>query len=293
MQNKTVSIILPVYNAERFLSPCIESVLQQTYTAWELIAVDDGSSDSSLEILQSYAEKNQRINVLSKKNEGVSIARNIALEQTKGEYVYFADADDVLMPDALSVLVEAMERYQATFVKADFLPIDENEKQVFVNKKQVIRKRFDGTVMNADKFFKKVLMKEYFLWTCLFRRDLIEKYQIRFIPHCRLMEDSAFIVDYLLHSDRNVYRDACVYGYRKYEGTVSAVKKDYSQDLVMILAHIEKSNVVGFQLELKAQIERVLSEAKSSEMKKKLVKVLQFLDRIKNSGMYVYYKLKS
>ena len=291
MQNKTVSIILPVYNAERFLSPCIESILQQTYTSWELIAVDDGSSDSSLEILQSYAEKDQRIKVLSKKNEGVSIARNIALEQTKGEYVYFADADDVLMPDALSVLVKAIERYQATFVKADFLPIDENEKQVFVNKKQVIRKRFDGTVMNADKFFKKVLMKEYFLWTCLFRRDFIEKYQIRFIPHCRLMEDSAFIVDYLLHSDRNVYRDACVYGYRKYEGTVSAVKKDYSSDLKMLLAHVEGETLAHIQLKLKSQIKDVLSETKSSEIKKKVVSVHRFFDRIKNLTIYMYYKL--
>lgn len=291
MQKKTVSIILPVYNAERFLAPCIESILQQTYTACELIAVNDGSSDESLDILQFYAKKDQRVRVISKKNEGVSVARNTALEQAKGEYVYFADADDVLMPDALLVLVEAIEQNQATFVKADFLPIDEHGKQVFVNKKRVVRRRFDGAVMTAENFFKKVLMKEYFLWTCLFRRDIIENHQIRFIPHCRLMEDSAFMVDYLLYSDRNVYRDACVYGYRKYEGTVSAIKKDYSQDLEMILAHIESENVASISLNLKTQIERVLSEAKSNGLKRKLVNIRHIFEKIKNLSTYIYIKL--
>lgn len=234
MQNKMVSVILPVFNAERFLPQCLDSILRQTYQEWELIAVDDGSKDRSLEILKSYEKRDDRIHIISKKNEGVSIARNVALSQVRGEYIYFVDSDDIVMQDALSILIRTLESNNATFVKSDFLPINEHGKQLFINKKQGIRRRYEGKIIDSEMFYSKILMDEFFLWTCLFRRDIIEKNKIRFIPHCRLMEDAAFIVEYLLHSSRNVYKDACVYGYRKYEGTASEVNKDYSGDLEMI-----------------------------------------------------------
>lgn len=229
-----VSIILPVFNAERFLPQCLDSILRQTYQDWELIAVDDGSKDGSMEILQSYEKRDNRIHIISKKNEGVSIARNIALKHAHGDYIYFVDSDDIVMQDALSILIRTLESNNATFVKSDFLPINEHGKQLFINKKQGIRRRYEGKIIDSEMFYSKILMDEFFLWTCLFRRDIIEKNKIRFIPHCRLMEDAAFIVEYLLHSSRNVYKDACVYGYRKYEGTASEVNKDYSGDLEMI-----------------------------------------------------------
>lgn len=234
MQNKMVSVILPVFNAERFLPQCLDSILRQTYQEWELIAVDDGSKDRSLEILKSYEKRDDRIHIISKKNEGVSIARNVALSQVCGEYIYFVDSDDIVMQDALSILIRTLESNNATFVKSDFLPINEHGKQLFINKKQGIRRRYEGKIIDSEMFYSKILMDEFFLWTCLFHRDIIEKNKIRFIPHCRLMEDAAFIVEYLLHSSRNVYKDACVYGYRKYEGTASEVNKDYSGDLEMI-----------------------------------------------------------
>lgn len=234
MQDKIVSIILPVFNAERFLPQCLDSILGQSYLQWELIAVNDGSKDRSLEILKSYEKRDGRIHIISKKNEGVSIARNIALEHAHGDYIYFVDSDDIVMQDALSILIRTLESNNATFVKSDFLPINEHGKQLFINKKQGIRRRYEGKIIDSEMFYSKILMDEFFLWTCLFRRDIIEKNKIRFIPHCRLMEDAAFIVEYLLHSSRNVYKDACVYGYRKYEGTASEVNKDYSGDLEMI-----------------------------------------------------------
>lgn len=234
MQDKIVSIILPVFNAERFLPQCLDSILGQSYLQWELIAVNDGSKDRSLEILKSYEKRDDRIHIISKKNEGVSIARNVALSQVHGEYIYFVDSDDIVMQDALSILIRTLESNNATFVKSDFLPINEHGKQLFINKKQGIRRRYEGKIIDSEMFYSKILMDEFFLWTCLFRRDIIEKNKIRFIPHCRLMEDAAFIVEYLLHSSRNVYKNACVYGYRKYEGTASEVNKDYSGDLEMI-----------------------------------------------------------
>lgn len=290
MQNKIVSIILPVFNAERFLPQCLDSILRQTYPEWELIAVDDGSKDGSIEILKSYEKRDNRIHIISKENEGVSIARNVALEQTHGDYIYFVDSDDIVMPEALMILVEAMESSHATFVKSDFLPIDEQGKQVFVNKKQVIRRRYDGKVMDSEKFLKKILMKEYFLWTCLFRKEIIEKYHIQFIPHCRLMEDAAFVADYLLYSDINVYKDACVYGYRKYEGTVSAVNKDYTEDMMLIKKHIKQYSKSELHMELSKLIACKLGEKTSSVIKKMGATIYHHVERVRFAFMYYIYK---
>lgn len=286
MQNKTVSVILPVFNAERFLSQCLDSILRQTYQDWELIAVADGSKDGSIEILKSYEKRDNRIHIISKKNEGVSIARNIALEHAHGDYIYFVDSDDIVMPEALMILVKAMDSNKATFVKSDFLPIDEQGKQVFINKKQVIRRRYDGKVMDSEKFFKKILMKEYFLWTCLFRKDIIVKNHIQFIPHCRLMEDAAFVVDYLLYSDRDVYKDACIYGYRKYEGTVSAVNKDYTEDMMLIKRHLLEFSKSYNHIFLFKNINNYLNERDASFITRLKIKMAQFIDRVRIVCLY-------
>lgn len=134
-----VTIIIPVYNAGRFLYSCLESVLAQQYTHWELIVVNDGSKDNSLSILEEYVHRDNRIKVINKSNEGVSIARNIALQQAKGEFVYFADADDIIYPDALKLLVEKAIDEDASLVKADYKAISEIGEELFVNKKYVIR----------------------------------------------------------------------------------------------------------------------------------------------------------
>ena len=290
MQNKMVSIILPVFSAERFLPQCLDSILRQTYQNWELIAVDDGSKDGSMEILKSYEKRDHRIHIISKENEGVSIARNIALEHAHGDYIYFVDSDDIVMPEGLMILVKAMDSNKATFVKSDFLPIDEQGKQVFINKKQVIRRRYAGKVMDSEKFFKKILMKEYFLWTCLFRKEIIEKKHIQFIPHCRLMEDAAFVVDYLLYSDRNVYKDACIYGYRKYEGTVSAVNKDYTEDMMLIKRHLLEFPKSELHINLLKMMASKLDENTSSTIKKKMTAIYHYIERARFAFMYYIYK---
>lgn len=281
-----VSIILPVFNAERFLPQCLDSILRQTYQKWELIAVDDGSKDGSMEILKSYEKRDNRIHIISKENEGVSLARNVALEQSHGDYIYFVDSDDIVMPEALMILVKAMECSHATFVKSDFMPIDEQGSQVFINKKQVLRRRYDGRVMDSEKFYKKILMEENFLWTCLFRKDIIVKNHIQFIPHCRLMEDAVFVADYLLYSDRNVYKDACVYGYRKYEGTVSAVNKDYTEDMMLIKKHIKQYPKSYNHISLFKNINNYLDKKDASFITRLKFRMAQFIDRVRIVCLY-------
>lgn len=233
-----ISIIIPIYNAERFLTQCLDSVLAQTMRDWELLAVNDGSADRSLAILEDYATRDPRVHIINKQNAGVSAARNTGLAAAKGDYVYFADADDELLPTALELLVKTMEKEEATLVRADFEAIGGEGQKLFENKKQVLRRRHALQVMDGGAFARKVVMGEWFLWTCLFRRDIIEQHRLRFLEGVRLMEDAAFIADYLCSSPRCVYRCATVYRYRKYDGGATGTPRDYTADLQQIEAHV-------------------------------------------------------
>ena len=110
MERKLISVIIPIYNAEKYLNQCIDSILQQTYKNLELILVDDGSKDRSSKILDEYAAKDSRVKCIRQPNGGCSSARNNGISQAKGDYIAFVDADDVLDFDFYEILVGALEK---------------------------------------------------------------------------------------------------------------------------------------------------------------------------------------
>lgn len=114
-----ISVIVPVYNAEKFLKRCISSILAQTYPNFELVLVDDGSTDQSLDILKKYVEKDSRVNLISQQNKGVSGARNTGLQAAKGEYFLYVDADDWIEEDMIERLVSIGMREDADIVMCD------------------------------------------------------------------------------------------------------------------------------------------------------------------------------
>ncbi len=105
---KTISIIIPAYNASKFITETIDSVMNQSFINWELLIIDDGSKDNTAEIAQKYAERDNRINVFKQVNSGVSVARNKGLENSTGNYICFLDADDVLNPDNLEIKLNSL-----------------------------------------------------------------------------------------------------------------------------------------------------------------------------------------
>ena len=115
-----VSIIVPVYNAEKYLKRCVDSILAQDYPHFELLLMDDGSSDGSGEICDAYAKADDRVRVVHKENSGVSDTRNQALDLAKGTYVQFLDSDDWIVPEATRLLVRSMEEYNCDMVISDF-----------------------------------------------------------------------------------------------------------------------------------------------------------------------------
>lgn len=126
MNRNLVSIIVPIYNTEKYLKKCVDSILGQTYNKLEVILVNDGSSDDSLKICRKYESSDSRIIIIDKKNGGLSSARNAGLDVCKGDYITFVDSDDYLEKEAIELLVEAGNQYLADIVSMKLKPVDEN-----------------------------------------------------------------------------------------------------------------------------------------------------------------------
>lgn len=184
-----VTIVVPVYNAEKTLTRCIGSVLRQTYSDWELILVDDGSTDSSLDISRQFAKDDSRIHVISKTNGGVSSARNQGLRSANGEYIAFLDSDDRLCEDALDVLIKNIEASQTDCVVCG---IKQDDGKLWAPE----RRRSYSSIGDFRSDFLYHLSTELFsvCFNKLYRRSLINKF---FNEQCSFGEDLMFVLDYL------------------------------------------------------------------------------------------------
>ena len=126
-----ISVIIPVYNAEKYLEKCLNSVIKQTLKDIEIICINDGSTDGSLNILQKYSEKDKRFIIIDQKNSGQSVARNKGLSVAKGEFIGFVDSDDWIDDDFYEKLYDAAIEYKADIAAGNILRVNENETNVF------------------------------------------------------------------------------------------------------------------------------------------------------------------
>lgn len=184
-----VSIIVPLYNAETTLSKCIESILSLQYRDFELLLINDGSTDSSLEICEEYRRKDPRIRLFVSENRGVSSARNIGLDNASGEWIVFVDSDDMIDPDFLNV------QFDADFIVQKFCSIQERTCV------EPISPFYSDDRKQISEFFKEHLHKIIFRvpWGKIYKKSIINENNIRFIINVRLGEDTLFNVGYIKH----------------------------------------------------------------------------------------------
>lgn len=178
MNNPKVSIIVPCYKVEKYLSNCIESVLHQTYENWELILVDDGSPDRSGEICDNYAKKDNRIKVIHKTNGGVAVARNIAIDLAEGEYISFLDGDDFLHTDYIRELIRLTLKYQTEIAQCNYIRGNDT-------KFPDIIKTVTEKIYNSHNIFTTDTAK-IIIWGKLYKTDIIKSIKI---PEKRYFED--------------------------------------------------------------------------------------------------------
>lgn len=227
-----ISVIVPVYNLEKYLPQCIESILFQTLDDFELILVDDGSLDHSGDICKEYAAKDNRVKVFRQKNLGVSTARNKGLEKARGKYIVFVDADDYVRPNYLQDLFEA-------------LPPGENEALVIesVTKLYPDSKKIVCSLPNLELSAKSIykLLTELsdknigYSAAKLYNKNIIDRNKIAFIPTVSLLEDYFFLLDYALNAETVIVRNISNYIYRVgySEQTQSVSFKRFEQEYLI------------------------------------------------------------
>ena len=193
--DKLVSIIVPVYNAEKTIKKCLDSLLSQTHKCIEIIVVDNNSKDSSISLLEKYASLDSRIKVLKEKNKGVSNARNKGLEECRGEYIIFVDADDYLNENAIDIEIKEIEKKDVDVVFFEYY-IDEKGTQckqyltykTFYDDKYKIIEEMTG----GNKYFSSV-------WRGIYKRDLISNIRFRNI---KFAEDLLFNIEVILRAEK-------------------------------------------------------------------------------------------
>lgn len=205
---KKVSIIMPVYNSEKYVSEAIESVCHQNYKNWELLIVNDGSTDLSAEIIERYAKKDSRITVFHKRNEGVSNARNFALGKISGDYVTFIDSDDVYHMDRLEKMVQVFEKHR----NCDVVFSRHNE---FTGKLAKVEQIGSGktTLYNEDIVLKVISdSQNHFICNIMLKSSIAKKEQFASI---RFAEDFCYIRDCAWYCRKMAVLDEVLYYYRR------------------------------------------------------------------------------
>jgi glycosyltransferase involved in cell wall biosynthesis len=213
-----ISVIVPYHNSSKYLRECIESVLNQTYSDWELILVNDSSTDNGQEICKEYADKNPKIIIAESKGAGVSSARNTGLDIARGKYVTFLDSDDWLEADALDIFqkeIECCDLVFASYRKRTDVDVEEIIK--YTSATNHVKKTDFITLLFASK-------KLYlgYCWGKIFRTDIIRNHNIKFNTSIAYNEDRLFVLEYTLKITTILFRNKVVYNYRQHNESAMA-----------------------------------------------------------------------
>lgn len=201
-----ISVIMPVYNAEKYLEQCIESVLNQTYLHWELIIIDDGSTDNSAEICRLYINKDPRIKLILQENSGVSTARNVGISHAQGAYIAFIDADDAYSSEQLERMIEKTGN-DIDLVYADYFNL--TGQKLTASREKVV----EG-IVDRETFIDYVLIHSVFttVWRGLFRASVCKMCTFSSLKFC---EDLFFILEFASYAKRVSLVNEAYYHYRR------------------------------------------------------------------------------
>jgi len=247
-----ISIIMPVYNGEKYLKECIESVIAQTFSDWELIIVNDGSTDKSDSICKSYADKDNRIKVIYQKNAGVSAARNRAMENITGKYVTFIDCDDKYTENRLKVMFDLMEEHgECDCVYSEFYEINDDGKIKEQTDKIVIHKLKKAEYVDNVFLFQKLNS----VWRYMMKAEIAKT--IKFNP-LKFSEDYFYLLEYAQKVNVVLHTNQKLYYYRK-NNTASMTQNtknrkyinDYKIIPQLVYKYIKKNHLTGVRYQYK------------------------------------------
>lgn len=252
MRDKLISIIVPVYNVEKYIDKCLKSLTMQTYKNIEILVVDDGTKDDSIKIVKEFEVIDNRVKILSKANGGLSDARNFGLNHASGEYIFFVDSDDWIEVTACEMLVKEMESLQADIVIGR-TKVHKNENISYLDYRINERIKYDSIINGLD-FLKEQLKENQMhmvVWNKLYKREFIIKHNLYFEKNL-LHEDEDWTPRVFLKNPKVVVTDTVVYNYliRENSITQSSDRKKNGLDLIKTCNKLlsEVKNVVDVEL---------------------------------------------
>lgn len=211
-----ISIIVPAYNEEKHIARCLDSILNQTFSDFEVLCIDDGSTDSTFDIIKKYSEADSRIIPFKNTGKGVSSARNLGLDNAKGEYIGFVDSDDFIQPQTYEFLLRAIIENNADMSVCNFIRTSKINTQFF---------DYTSEICTGEKLLKNNNFNSiYCVWTKLIKKYIITEYFENFITG----EDTLFTSYLWLNSKLTIFIDLPLYNY--YLNTNSVTLKDYSKE---------------------------------------------------------------
>lgn len=239
MMDELISVIVPIYNTEKYLVECVESLRKQTYSNIEIILVDDGSTDASIEICDEFAEKDSRVRVFHKKNEGVAVARNFGIQQSNGQYVVIVDSDDIAVDRMIEVLYTQIKENDADIAVGNYYIYDESDGNFYyyitdddycvevLSSQELIDRQAGAWKWNSTAF----MLTTFKLYNKVLFDDVS-------FTHGRRFDDEASTHRLFLRSKKTVFVNDNVYLYRRRSGSIMRSKFDLSwaSDLVEVFS---------------------------------------------------------
>lgn len=226
-----VTIIIPVYNTEKYLKKCLDSVVNQTYKNIEIIVINDASTDNSKEIIDDYAKEYKNIKLTNNPiHLGVAVSRNIGLDYAQGDYIYFLDSDDFIRTDAIEKLVNLAQLYDVPLVEAKY-------KSVFTNH-EPNSNRAPNELVNLEKDKNAIRNRGGIAWNKLYSRNLIKE-NIRF-PENLCYEDNAFIYPILTIAKKSIVANEVLYFYRRHFNSFMLRAALFPNDTILDLYKVAK-----------------------------------------------------
>lgn len=288
------SIIIPVYNVSAFLEDCLNSIIQQTYNNFEIICINDGSTDNSLEILEKFAQKDKRIKIFTQKNQGVSVARNLGLDKAKGEYILFCDADDIFKSN---LCFEVAAKIEQT-----------HDDVIAYGHENYIDNILDEVCYSSiTKLLKKETLKEWlnlqvFVWEKAFKRSFIEEKNIRFPVGIKNAEDLVFCLRVYFSGAKYSLIEKALYEYQKERNGKSTftnpdgIKNDTAAyvyfcqtDLFKSLSKKEQREVTNFFI---CGSISYLKKLRNTEHRERVIADLKNLSNLVSKNYSIFQRLK-
>lgn len=295
------SVIIPTYNIQKYINDNINSLFYQTYQNIEIICIDDGSTDSSFRILQHYAQKDSRIKILTQKNQGAAIARNLGLSIAKGKYVIFLDSDDYFEPDLIEVSIAQAEKFKADMVIFKAEAFDD-----LTGKTSPLNDRISSLKEYQNKTFcykdmPKDILNSFLIapWNKLYRKSFLDKYGFQF-QNVKRTNDLLFTSQTLVMAEKIILLDKVLVHYRtgqtkNLQSGNSKTPLDFYKALYELKRYLDEKNL--YEKVCKSYIKMVLDvifyNLNSINSNEQIKELMQFFKQkgFKNLGVTDYEKL--